>query len=86
MSKAEVQRFTDDLKTDAALKDAVKAVGNEAELIELAKGKGYDFTLDELKAFAETMKGELSEEELERVAGGVVVGAVEILVGAVVVG
>ena len=41
-------------------------------LIPVAKAAGYDFTLEDLKAFEKSMQveGELSENELESVAGG----------------
>lgn len=37
----------------------------------VAKRHGYDFTADELKAAIETKKDSLTEEELEKIAGGV---------------
>ena len=42
-------------------------------LIPVAKAAGYDFTLEDVKAFEKGMRveGELSENELEAVAGGV---------------
>ena len=46
----------------------------DESLIRFAKEAGYDITLDEIKAFfselAEPKQGELSDEELDLVAGG----------------
>ena len=48
----------------------------EAIAIPVAKAAGYDFTSDELKAFEKGMRveGELTENELEAVAGGTTIG------------
>jgi predicted ribosomally synthesized peptide with nif11-like leader len=70
MSAEEIKRFNTDVNQDEALKEAVKNVGTNVEdLIALAKSKGYDFTADELQALA-GKQGELSEEQLDSVAGG----------------
>jgi predicted ribosomally synthesized peptide with nif11-like leader len=71
MSKAEVERFADDVRSNEALKAEVIAAGaDEAKVSAFAKGKGYDFTAAELKEYADAKKGELSEEDLDKVAGG----------------
>ncbi len=90
MSKENVKLFYEALAKDPALQEKSKAITKkhegqkldqaqldriyQQELIPLAKGAGYDFTLDELKTYAkETGKigpREVSEEELVAVAGG----------------
>jgi predicted ribosomally synthesized peptide with nif11-like leader len=71
MSKAEVERFSKDVKASKALQEEVKKAGtSEQAVVDLAKSKGYDFTVEELKAAAAQKKGELSEEQLDKVAGG----------------
>ncbi len=90
MSKENVKRFYDALAKDPTLQTKTRAITQkhqgqkldqaqldmiyQQELIPLAKGAGYDFTLDELKTYArETGKigpREVSEEELASVAGG----------------
>jgi len=41
------------------------------EIVEFASGKGFEFTADELKAASLSSKeGELSEDDLDAVAGG----------------
>ena len=58
-----------------------KIVANVAESVKFAKGKGYNFTEGELKAHAKAKKGQLTEEQLKKVAGGddVAVYAVHVL-------
>ena len=63
----ELKKFVED-KNIASVEDGVTA------FVEFAKLQGYDITVDELKAFAETQNRALSEEELEKInaagAGG----------------
>lgn len=71
MSQSELERFVADVKGNKELQDALKEAGSDVDaIVKFASGKGYSLTADELKAFADTKKGELSEEELEKVAGG----------------
>ncbi len=74
MSLDELKRFSKELKDDKNLQEAAKAAGTSAaDVTKMANGKGYDFTEDELKQAADKSKGELSEEDLDKVAGGAVV-------------
>ncbi len=71
MSVEEIKRFNTDVNQDEALKEAVKKVGADVgALVVLAKDKGYDFTAEELQTLADSKQGELSEEQLDGVAGG----------------
>lgn len=72
MSKADVERFVADLNSDAALLEEVKAAaGSLGKVVDTAKAKGYDISLDEAKAYIEEQaKQELSDEQLDAVAGG----------------
>lgn len=80
MSLSEMKRFTEDLKKQSALQDEVKAAGSDPEaIVKVAKGKGYDFTAEELKAAAAENKGEMSEEQLDKVAGGTAVATVVVV-------
>ncbi|MDR2560747.1 MAG: Nif11-like leader peptide family natural product precursor [Holophagales bacterium] len=75
-----VKEFYKALSSDEAMKERAKAMldkgkpADEAEaagaVIAFAKSEGYDFTAEELKAFASAGARELSDEELENVAGG----------------
>jgi len=80
MSQSELERFVKDAKDNKDFQKELKAVGADVEaIVTFASGKGYDFTVDELKSFVDAKKGELSEEQLDKVAGGVVAGAVEVV-------
>ncbi len=84
MSAIAVQEFLEKLQADESLsQELVKALGSENDreaVTELAVSKGYEITSDEL--WAEVQKrqedlkqrqesGELSDKELESVAGGI---------------
>ena len=71
MSQSEVERFAGAVRADKALQDELKkaAVSNEA-IVDFAKSKGYDVTLNEVVAFVEERKATLSAEDLDKVAGG----------------
>ena len=79
MSIENVQKFYEELKSNKALADEIKArsehLGPEDakkafELaVEFGKEKGFDFTIEELVAF-EKQAQELSPEELEAVNAG----------------
>jgi len=81
MATASVQEFLDQVGQDPALQgDLMKALDadNDRESVTaLAQTKGYEFSSDELWAEVQNRQaalqasGELSEEDLEAVAGGV---------------
>jgi len=71
MSVEELIRFSVDLKNDKGLQDKLKKFGSdENAVVTFAQSMGYDFSIEELKSHAENVKGELSEEQLDKVAGG----------------
>ena len=71
MSKSEVERFSKDVQADTKLQEELKKAGtDEKAVVSIAKARGYDFSAEDLKAYAESKKGELSEEDLQKVAGG----------------
>lgn len=71
MSQSEVERFAGAVRADKTLQDELKkaAVSNEA-IVDFAKSKGYDVTLNEVVSFVEERKATLSAEDLDKVAGG----------------
>ena len=86
MAKENVKAFFEALSKDESIQQALKAkelaytgIKEDREaivkevLIPVAEEAGYDFTLEELKEFEKGMRpeGELDENELEAVAGGV---------------
>lgn len=71
MSISEIQRLSEELENDAALQEELYASADDlAKMVSIANGRGYDFTIEEVKEGNKNQMGELSEEELERVSGG----------------
>ncbi len=69
MSVSEIERFKKDVTENTALKEEFIQAGTAEEaVVSFASGKGYDFTVDELKAEIEEKKANLSNEDLEKVA------------------
>ena len=75
MSKQSVQAFRAAVAADPALAEQVKGTGGDpAALLALAQARGFEFTREEADEVLN--EGELSELELELVAGGIERGAV----------
>lgn len=72
MSKADIEKFVSDLKSNPDLLEEVKqSAGGLQSVVELAKGKGYDISLDEAKAYIQDKAGAtLSDDQLDALAGG----------------
>lgn len=82
MAKENAAKFYEALKSDkelqGKLKSAMEAFGGEKKdkeavlaqvILPVAKGNGFDVTLEELKAY-QPENGELPDEQLEAVSGG----------------
>ena len=71
MSIESVKKFYELLQSDEILQERVKAAEDSATVVQIASEKGYEFTEQELdRAMQEAIfEGELSEQELEAVAG-----------------
>ena len=76
MSRAEVQRFATDLKSNATLRHEVDNITRDPmpSVVNIARQRGYDFTVDEAKAFirgkSHAAGKPMSDSDLDRVAGG----------------
>lgn len=72
MSQADVERFVGDLKSDSSLLEGLKSEATGiASVVNFAKSKGYDISVDEAKAYiSEQSKQELSDDQLDAIAGG----------------
>ena len=77
MSQATVLKFIESDKVDNSLRSQLEAATNSAQLKEIAVQKGYDFTEQEMLTVLQkqgiltiTEDEDLSEKELETVAGG----------------
>ena len=86
MSKEAITKFQEAVRTQPALLEKVKAVWSDVDaLVALAGQAGFVFTRDELMDAAQAKKGELSEEELQKVAGGTAVGVLTVAVAVVAI-
>ena len=72
MSIESVQKFYELIQNDTTLQERVKDAINSASVVQIASEKGYEFTEQELeRAMQEAViEGEISDEQLEAVAGG----------------
>lgn len=71
---SEIKRFNKDLSENTGMLEEVKKIGNDVpKIVAYANSKGYTFTVADVEANAK--KGELSEEQLDKVAGGLVIFA-----------
>jgi predicted ribosomally synthesized peptide with nif11-like leader len=81
MSVENVKAFFKKLETDEAFreefaKSELIEKGNQESILKAAEAKGYSFTMDDLKQAQEEHKdSELSEDDLDKVNGGVLYGA-----------
>jgi len=84
MSQSEVERFVGDLQADAVRRGEIEKAGSLEECVHIAAHHGYRFTLDEIRAFlrakVQAPDNGLTDEELEKLAGGVTPAGHEVLV------
>jgi len=72
MSQSEVERFVEAMKSDPALlKEVTSNAAGIGSVVEIARGRGYDISIDEAKSYVQRQSSvELSDDQLEAVAGG----------------
>jgi predicted ribosomally synthesized peptide with nif11-like leader len=77
MAKEAIDRMMQAAGTDAALQHQLEFAGGFAEVVQIGADKGYQFTEADARAFLgdrgignSVVEGELSDEALEAVAGG----------------
>lgn len=64
---SELERFSKDINGNKEMLDAVKNIGNDvAKIVAYANSKGYKFTVADI----DSKQGELSDKQLDKVAGG----------------
>ncbi|QBE69410.1 hypothetical protein SynWH8101_1828 [Synechococcus sp. WH 8101] len=66
MSEEQLKAFLEAFKAHAGLHEQLKAATDADAVVAIARAAGYEVSVEELK----TAQAELSEEELEGVAGG----------------
>ena len=71
MSVENVEKFGEAVKNDTALQEELKAAGADlGKIVAIAAAKGFEFTEAELSEYTAKKKGEMSDEDLEKVSGG----------------
>jgi len=70
MSKADVTRFVADVKGNTQLQNDLINKLAVTDIIEVANQHGYQMTEQEVREYAEEQKAQLTEKQLEAVAGG----------------
>ena len=66
MSEEQLKAFMEKVKGDTSLQEKLKAAANPDAIAAIAKEAGFSISADDLKK----AQSEISEEELEGVAGG----------------
>ena len=71
MSIEEVKRFSQAVQASPELQEEIKKIGPDLPaLAAFAAQKGYTFSVDDVQQCAAQAKGQLTEEQLDSVAGG----------------
>ena len=70
MSEEQLKAFLEKVKADTSLQEKLKAAADANAVAAIAKEAGFSISADDLK----NAQSEISEEELESVAGGTYVG------------
>ena len=66
MSEEQLKAFLEKVKVDTSLQEKLKAAADSDAVLAIAKEAGFNVSADDLK----NAQSEISEEELEGVAGG----------------
>ena len=79
MSEDQLKAFVEKVKGDISLQEKLKVASDADAVVSIAKEEGFSISIDDIKAQLlelsdEAGDVELSDEELEGVAGGVAVG------------
>lgn len=69
MSEEQLKAFAEAVKVDNTLQEQLKAADNVDAVVAIAKAVGFTISVDEMQKFAAAGR-ELTDEELEGVAGG----------------
>ena len=69
MSEEQLKAFLEAVKTDAGLQEKLKTAASPEAAIEIAKAAGFSITPADIQSM-QSATAELSDEELEGVAGG----------------
>ena len=70
MSEEQLKGFLEAVAADAELQEKLKAAADTDAVVEIAKAAGFVISVEELEALMLKAQAEISEEELQGVAGG----------------
>ena len=71
MSVAEIERFNADLKAKPALLAALKGhAASLSSIVSFAVSRGYEVTVDDVRAAVRAAKSDLSDEAIDKIAAG----------------
>ena len=70
MSEEQLKAFQEAVKADVGLQERLKAAGDADAVVAIAKAAGFLISAEELQRAQAEVSEEISEEELESVAGG----------------
>ena len=71
MSEEQLKAFLEKVKGDTSLQEKLKAAGSPDAAIEIAKEAGFAITAEDIQSM-QSATVELSDEELEGAAGGLI--------------
>lgn len=71
MSAEEVDELLEEVRSNRSVREEFSEAETPEEVVEIARDHGYDVTLGDYETFRDSHENnELSDEELENVAGG----------------
>ena len=76
MSEEQLKSFLEKVKTDTGLQEKLKAAASPDAAIEIAKEAGFAISAEDIQSMQSST--DLSDEELEGVAGGICICAVRV--------
>lgn len=68
---AGIKELKQKIESDKAFAEGLKKAADDKELLQKIKDAGFDVTPGELAGFADDAEGELDDDQLEAVAGGI---------------
>ena len=80
MAREAVEKFLQELPESETLREAYANAlkrATESALAEVARTAGFEFSVDELRAVLDERSAQLSEDQLQQVAGGVATYAID---------
>ena len=69
MPEEQLEAFLEKVKTDTSLQEKLKEAADADAVVEIAKAAGFSITVDDIQSM-QSGTVELSDHELEQVAGG----------------